>query len=145
MHLRSVHHERHGRSRSRLQVGFGLQEHHCAFDLLKKEEFRVAYRAVLGKFRSEWIAELSGPSAAGTKESKGGVEYDLDDSCKPHDCSGENLIVAYASSQSKVSVLLKTRTQTHVLGSPSSPVRSILERTSKAGQAVGHNRGKGEA
>ncbi len=100
-----------------------------AFNLLKNKEFKAAYRAVLGKFRSEkWVAELPGPSTEGSQESIDSVVYEVADSCKPHDCSDENLIVAYSSSQSKVYVLLKTKGKTHVLGNPSSAVRAILER-----------------
>ena len=100
-----------------------------AFDLLKNKEFRAAYHAVLGGFKSEeWIADLRGPSTEGSRESIDGDFYEFADSCKPHDCSEENLIVAYATSKSKVYVLLKTKGKTQVLGNPSSAVRATLER-----------------
>lgn len=100
-----------------------------AFDLLKNKEFRAAYRAVLGEFKSEdWIAKLPGPSTDGSREQIDGVFYEFADSCKPHDCSEENLIVAYAASQSKVYFLLKTKGKIQVLGNPPSAVRATLER-----------------
>ena len=99
-----------------------------AFDLLKRRDFRSAYHGVLGKFKSErWIAELPGPSTEGSKVSADGIELVLADSCKPHDCSDENLIIAYAPERSKIYVLLKTRGKSYVLGGPSSAIKAVLE------------------
>ena len=111
-------------------IGVALPAHaDRAFELLKQPTFRSAYYKALGSLKAErWLAELPGPSSEGTAQSIEGKTYMLADSCRPHACNEENLIIAYAKGENKVYVLLKRNAELRVLGGPSEVlVRSLTE------------------
>lgn len=100
-----------------------------AFDLFKRPGFRQAHLAALGPLKSErWIAQLPGPAGEMVPQSIDGVDYLLADSCKPHDCSEENLMLAFAPATSKVFVLLSRNGRRQLLGDPPAHVTQALEK-----------------
>lgn len=100
-----------------------------AFDLFKRSGFREAHLAALGALKSErWIAQLSGPAGEVVGQSVNGVDYLLADSCKPHDCGEENLVLAFAPTQSTVFVLLNRNGKRQLLGTPPAAVARALEK-----------------
>jgi hypothetical protein len=99
-----------------------------AWDLLKEKQFRSAYYATLGAKRSEkWIAKLFGPSQQTTHEVVGQIEYVFADSCKPHYCDTDNLVIAYAPAGKAVFVKLVEEGNATWLGNPSPEVKAQLE------------------
>lgn len=99
-----------------------------AWDLLKDKHFRAAYHEALGAKKSEkWIAKLSGPSGKTTREVIGQVEYVFADSCKPHYCDTNNLVIAYAPAGRAVFARLVEGGSVIWLGNPSPDVKAKLE------------------
>lgn len=100
-----------------------------AFDLFKRSGFRQAHLAALGSLKAErWVAQLPGPAGEVVNQTVDGVDYLLADSCKPHDCSEENLVLAFAPAKSKVFVLLNRNGQRQLLGEPPANVSQALEK-----------------
>lgn len=99
-----------------------------AWDLLKDKHFRVAYQATVGtKWSEKWIARLFGPSQETTREVVGQVEYVFADSCKPHYCDTNNLVIAYAPANKAVFLKLVEDGNIIWLGNPSPEVKARLE------------------
>lgn len=98
-----------------------------AFEMLRERDFRQAYFATLGELKAErWLAELPGPSSGGTDELVDGVQFVFTDSCKPHDCDEENLVIAYARTKKKAYILVKTKGVLRTLGEPSPSIAAAL-------------------
>jgi Inhibitor of vertebrate lysozyme (Ivy) len=99
-----------------------------AWDLLKDKSFRAAYHKTLGAKRSEkWIAKLFGPSQETTRQKIGQTEYIFADSCRPHYCDTNNLVIAYVPSNRAVFVKLVEDRNVSWLGNPSTEVKTLLE------------------
>jgi len=99
-----------------------------AWDLLKDKSFRSAYHKLLGEKRSgKWVAKLYGPSQETTYEMIGQVKYIFADSCRPHYCDTNNLVIAYAPSTKTVFVKLVEENDISLLGNPPTEVKTQLE------------------
>lgn len=99
-----------------------------AWDLLKDKQFRSAYSSILGAKQSEkWIAKLFGPSQRITHEVVGKIEYAFADSCKPHYCDTNNLVIVYAPATKSVFVKLVEEGNVTWLGNPSPDMQAKLE------------------
>lgn len=103
-----------------------------AYELLKRKDaaFTRAYRALLGGNPPDrWLSHFEGPSTASYHQRIGGIDYLVDNVCKPHDCGENNLVIAYDAAGGKVFGALMVAAQPIVIaGNPPAAVRAELPR-----------------
>ena len=99
-----------------------------AWDLLKSPSFKSPYLKVIGTKRNEyWISQLPGPSNKVINQTVQGQEYLLANSCKPHWCNTNNLVLAYSSVTKRVFVKLVEDGKVTWLGAPTAEMQSTLD------------------
>ncbi|WP_019682513.1 lysozyme inhibitor Ivy, partial [Pseudomonas aeruginosa] len=72
------------------------------FELLGQPGYKATWHAM---FKGEsdvpkWVSDASGPSSPSTSLSLEGQPYVLANSCKPHDCGNNRLLVAFRGDKS---------------------------------------------
>lgn len=83
-------------------VAVQAEEQPRLFELLGQPGYKATWHAM---FKGEnevpkWVSEASGPSSPSTSLSLDGQPYVLADSCKPHDCGNNRLLVAFRGDKS---------------------------------------------
>ena len=74
------------------------------FELLGQPGYKATWHAM---FKGEsdvpkWVSDASGPSSPSTSLSLEGQPYVLANSCKPHDCGNNRLLVAFRGDKSRL-------------------------------------------
>lgn len=99
------------------------------WELMKDQQFRKAYHAILGEKAGEkWLSTLNGPSTPATRSSILGVEYLVLQLCKPHDCGEHNILIIYSPASHAVYAKLVEEGKASILGKPSGEISSALHR-----------------
>lgn len=98
------------------------------WDLMKQAHFRTAYLEVLGNRQNEhWLKSLSGPSDEISQQKIEDQNYLLANSCMPHSCDTNNLVLAYSPVTQRVFIKLVEEGRITWLGTPTITVKNALE------------------
>ena len=106
-----------------------LAEQPYPWELLKDRKFRDDYYAMLGeKVHEKWLSTLSGPSTPARKVTVLDVEYLFIQTCKPHACDSNNIVIIYSPTSLRIYGKLVEEGAISKLGNPSTEISAALER-----------------
>jgi hypothetical protein len=75
-----------------------FSEEKYAWEWIKNDSFKLHYEALVSEYRlPDWALKLSGPSSRSYVKEVEGIQYTVVQTCKPHDCSNQNITLFYNS------------------------------------------------
>lgn len=97
-------------------------------ELLEQDQaFRRAWLAALGSRAADpWLNTLQGPRTAASMRRIAGADYHMVNSCKPHDCGANNLVLLYDVPRGTVYGLLQVSGRMIPIGRPPSVIAAAL-------------------
>jgi Inhibitor of vertebrate lysozyme (Ivy) len=106
-----------------------------AWDMLKDADFKTTYTYLIkNTSKASWLTKLNGPSSPVFKQQVAGYQNDFSvvQSCKPHDCEENNILIFYEKKQRLAFAMLTLNNSITFLGNPEAVLKSSIQSIANA-------------